>query len=323
MSNVHILSTGGTIASTDSEGGAQPNKRGSDLIADLDDTGQSVDLIVEQVAQTPSFDIDFETMASVVRRAEAAVSEGADGIVVTHGTDTMEESAYFSALTTEIDVPIVFTGAQRRPDELSPDGPANLANAIRVVAHDQLQNVGGTYIVFNDEIHTARAVRKMHTSQLHTFQSPGIGPLGTLFRDRIQFHAAPDGSDKLFDPIGPECTVRIIPSCAGMSRNPIDEAVDASVNGIIVEGTGLGNTTAKISEAVADAIDHGIPTIVTSRCPGGVTVPVYGGGGGGKSLLDHGVGFADGLPAHKARIKLALALDQSDDPLSYFRYDHE
>ncbi len=318
MPNVHILSTGGTIASTDGDGGARPDKRGSDLVENLHGAGQSVDLTVEQVAQLPSFDMDFETMATVVRRAEAAASEGSDGIVVTHGTDTMEESAYFSTLTTEMDVPIVFTGAQRRPDELSPDGPANLAKAIRVVAHDRLQGVGGTYVVFNDEIHTARSVRKMHTSQLHTFQSPGSGPLGTLFRDRIQFHADPNGSYGSFDPIAPECDVRIVPSCVGVSRNPIDEAVRASVDGIVLEGTGLGNTTAEMGEAVADALDTGIPTIVASRCPGGVTVPVYGGGGGGKSLLDHGVGFADGLPAHKARIKLALAIDQADDPLSHF-----
>ena len=133
MKTIHVLGTGGTIASTGSAGGAKPKKRGKELVESVFQGEPPVDLIVDQVAQVSSFHMGFETMASIVRSAKSAASDGSDGIIITHGTDTMEESVFYASLTSQVDVPIVFTGAQRRPDEISPDGPANLKAAIRVV----------------------------------------------------------------------------------------------------------------------------------------------------------------------------------------------
>ena len=317
--HVCILSTGGTIASTGSESGATPDKTGSELIDAVPVIEQYADVDVEQVAQRPSFDMDFETMVTVGERAEDAVASGADGVVVTHGTDTMEESAYFLDRTVDVDAPIVFTGAQRRPDEISPDGPANLATAVRAAANDRFRDAGGVYLAFDETIHAAETVTKMHTSKLNTFQSPDAGPVATETRDGFRFHRPPSGRPAAFEPAPPSVDVRIIPSAAGVGRAPVDEAVSAGVDGIVLDGTGLGNTSAPLGDAVSDAIDADVAVVVTSRCPGGETRAVYGGAGGGETLRRYGVGLAGDLPSQKARIELALSLDQSDEPLANFQ----
>ncbi len=315
---IRILSTGGTIASIDGATGAQPEIDGTEILGDAAQAREYGSINVEEVAQIPSFDMDFETMATIVDRAHAAADDGVDGVVVTHGTDTMEESAFYADLTSSTDVPIVFTGAQRRPDEPSPDGPANLINAVRAAAHDRIRAAGGSYIAFNDRLHEAYSVTKSHTSRVDTFQSPDSGPIASLDRDRIRFHHDPHSAEPTFAPIVPTAAVRIIPSAVSMPRDPIDDAIETGVDGIVIEGTGIGNTTHAIGDAIADAIDHGIAVVVGSRCHGGATQPVYGSDGGGETLRKHGVGFADDLSVQKARIKLALALSTSDDPLEWF-----
>ncbi|QCS43951.1 asparaginase [Natrinema versiforme] len=317
-SNVHILSTGGTIASTGKDDGAKPDKQGSELLADIPEIDDYASVSVEQVAQIPSFTMDFETMVTIVRRAEAAISAGADAIVVTHGTDTLEESAFFADQTLGGDTPIVFTGAQRRPDEISPDGPANIVTAVRAADHDAVQAAGGSYVAFDEQLHEARSVTKAHTSRLDTFRSPDSGPVASLDHGGFRFHYSPPEANALFDPVVPDAAVRIVPSYADCPRDPVDEAVDAGVDGLVIEGTGLGNTTAALSDAIADALDAGVPVVVASRCLGGATAPVYGNPGGGETLRQQGVGFAGDLSAQKARIKLALALTATADPLEQF-----
>lgn len=315
---IRVLSTGGTIASTGGEKGAQPEKDGTEILSETAKAHEYASISVEEVAHILSFDMDFETMATIVHSAKAATKDGADSVVVVHGTDTMEESAFYADQTLPADVPLVFTGAQRRPDEPSPDGPANLIGAIRAAAHKRIRAAGGSYIAFDDQLHEAQTVTKTHTTRVGAFQSPDSGPIASLGRNRIQFHHEPNPAAPTFEPIVPAVTVRVIPSGADASRDPIDEAVDAGVDGIVIEGTGLGNTTNAIGHAVADAIDNGIPVIIGSRCHGGRTVPVYAGEGGGETLRQHGVGFAGGLSVQKARIKLALALSTDSDPLTWF-----
>jgi len=315
---VTVLSTGGTIASTETDEGARPDKEGAELVEAAGEAEQYASLTVEEVAHIPSFDMDFETMAAIVERAEAAATAGADGVVVTHGTDTMEESAYFADLTLSESVPVVFTGAQRRPDEPSADGSANLIGAVRAVTSDPLLTAGGSYVVFNDQVHEADQVTKGHTSRLDTFRSPNGGPLATIDRERVRYHHEPSSHAPSYPPVVPEANVRIVPSAAGAGRGPIDDALAAGVDGLVVEGTGLGNTTTAIGGAIADAIADGVPVVVSSRCVAGATTPVYGGDGGGETLRKHGVAFAGELPAQKARIKLMLAISEASDPLSQF-----
>ena len=313
MPSVTVLSTGGTIASTAGERGATPEKSGADLVRAVPDLDAHADIEVRDVLETPSFDIGLEGMATIARAAIDAANESADGVVVTHGTDTMEESAYYLDLVCDLDIPVMFTGAQRRPDEVSPDGPANLLTAVRATTHEYFADAGGVFVAFDEEIHAARDVTKTHTSALDTFRSPDGGPVARFSHAKLLPYREPGSRSASFDVTETTNEVAMIKSGAGVSGTLCRAAIDAEVDGIIVEGTGLGNTTGEIESAVADAISEGIPVVITSRCLGGAVAPVYGGPGGGETLRSHGVIDGGDLSAQKAQLKLTLALEAADD----------
>ena len=311
LPTITVLSTGGTIASTGSEAGATPSKRGAELVEAVPELETHADLTVEEIAQVPSYDMTFDTMAELTAAVRRVAATGTDGVVVTHGTDTIEESAYFLDLTLECPIPVVFTGAQRRPDETSPDGPANLLTAIRATSHEQFSS--GVYVATNDEVHAARDVTKTHTSALETFGSPSTGPIATLTRSDVRIIREPRSYSATFDVGSVTSDIAIVASGADMGRRQIDHALEDDVDGIIVNGTGLGNTTSELGDGVADAVAADTPVVVVSRCQAGTTAPVYGGGGGGATLQSHGAVHGDDLPAHKARIKLAVVCAVTDD----------
>jgi len=318
---VAVLSTGGTIASTDSERGAGPSKRGEALVEVVPGLRELADIEVQQVAQRSSNDMDTETMADVARAARDAVDTGSDGVVVTHGTDTMEESAYYLDLVDGIDAPVVFTGAQRRPDEVSPDGPHNLLASVRTVVDSRFQDGNGSFVVFSDEIHAARHVTKVHTTKLNTFSSPEYGCVGTVTRDGVRQHRPVRSWSESIPVVESDSTVRIVPSMAGADGAMIDRAIEHGVDGLVVEATGLGNTTGDVGDAVASAIESGVPVVIASRCVSGGLSPIYGGRGGAKTLWEHGVLDGDSLSPQKARLKLKLALaaaDSTKDAAEYF-----
>jgi L-asparaginase len=310
---VTVLSTGGTIASTDDGDGARPTRTGAELLDGTPELARHARLTVESVARTPSFDMDVPTLLELRTAVQSADRGGADGVVVTHGTDTMEESACFLEMSLDVDLPVVFTGAQRRPDEPGPDGPSNLRTAVRAASHQRVREGGGTYVAFNEELHAARTVTKSHTTKLEAFTSPDGGPVGVFDR----------GGFRQFRPLGRRCvhlpveeveqSVPIVSSAVGMDGRSITDACERGVDGIVVEGTGVGNTTGAIGDAVESAIDSGVPVVLASRCHAGSLHPVYGTGGGGETLRRHGVVTADDLPAQKARLKLVLALEHADD----------
>jgi L-asparaginase len=314
MAHVTVLGTGGTIASTSKESGATPELSGADLVDAVPDLEQSATLSVEEVAQVPSFDMDFATVAQVGRAAERAVDDGADGVVVTHGTDTMEESAYLLDSTLDLDAPVVFTGAQRRPDQVSPDGPSNLLTAVRAAVHDRISSRGGVYVAFDEELHAARDVTKTHTSALATFASPNAGPVATFRPGPVRFYRDP-GRRCVHVPVRePTARVEVVTTGIGVDAEAVERALDADVDGLVLEGTGLGNTTSALGDAVGRAVGRGVPVVVTSRCGAGGVAPVYGTPGGGATLADHGAIPGGDLPAQKARLTLALALTAVDDP---------
>jgi L-asparaginase len=322
MAHVTVLGTGGTIASTAKESGATPELTGEALVEAVPDLDEHATLSVEEVTQVPSFDMDFPTVARLGAAAERTVRSGADGVVVTHGTDTMEESAYLldSTLDTDFDAPVVFTGAQRRPDQVSPDGPSNLLTAVRAAVHDRLSGTGGVYIAFNEELHAARDVTKTHTSALETFASPNTGPVATFRPGPVRFHREP-GRRSVHVPVRePTARVEVVTTGVGVDAAALDRAVEADVDGVVLEGTGLGNTTSALGDGVARAVDAGVPVVVSSRCGAGGVAPVYGTPGGGATLADHGALSGGDLPAQKARITLALALTAVDDPGDVSRY---
>ncbi|WP_416841415.1 asparaginase [Haloferax sp. DFSO52] len=308
-----VLSTGGTIASTSGAGGATPQKRGAELVDAVPELESYANLTVTEVAHRPSFDMDFETISALREAVVEAVGDGAAGIVVTHGTDTMEESAYALDLTLDVEAPVVFTGAQRRPDETSSDGPANLLTAVRLAAHEKLVGEGGVYIAFDEELHAARDVTKQHTSKLDTFGSPDKGPIAATTREGVRFFRAPGSRSVDIQTTEPTASVEMVKSGVGVGAEQITRAVDAGVDGLVIEGTGLGNVTSALGDAIGDAIDAGVVVVVTSRCSAGAVSGVYGTGGGGATLANHGVVFGGDLPAHKARLKLVYALSVGGD----------
>jgi L-asparaginase len=336
LPRVHVIATGGTIASTPDEDGAAPSLSGEDLLDAVPDLESEASLTVESVSQVPGFDMDFEIMAEVGERAQAAVeSDGGgpdagrqtasseqslasardDAIVVTHGTDTMAETAYFLDLTRSLPVPVVLTGAQRRLDEPSSDAPSNLLGAVRAATHRRVEE--GVFLAFDDELHAARDVRKVHSHKLAAFASPNDGPVATLTRDGVRFHREPR-SESVHLPVtetdadtdaGDDTRVEMVVSAAGVDGQQVERALESGADGLVVAGTGLGNTTTELGEAIADAVEEGTPVVLTSRCGAGSTGAVYGTPGGGKTLQEAGAIPGGDLAPWKARLKLALALD--------------
>lgn len=307
---VQVLSMGGTIASTPGEGGASPSESGEALIESVPELNNYADeILVDQVTQLGSFNLDQEHVADLGEAARE-VEDIADGIVVTHGTDTIEESAYHLDLALDLDIPIVFTGAQRRPDEVSTDGPANLITSFRAATHDEIRS--GVYIAFNEELHAARDVTKGHTSKLETFESPDKGPVAMFTRDDARLYRDAGSYSVDLSVLHTDKTVPIVSSGQGMDDHQIQFAIEQGDDGIVLNGFGLGNTSETLSDAVQDAIHSGIPVVVTSRSQAGTLNAIYG-NGGGKTLQGHGAISGDDLPAHKARIKLLLALETTDN----------
>lgn len=311
---VTVLSTGGTIASTADDDGATPTKQGDELVTAVPELTDYADVEVEQIAQIPSFEMDTETLELIGNRVDKFDEDpSVDGIVITHGTDTMEETAYYLDVSLHPETPVFVTGAQRRPDEYSPDGPSNLLTAFRAAETFRAQNHGGVFVAFNEEVHAARTVTKTHTSKLETFCSVSTGPVATVDHNGTVIHRPPESESTHVPTLSLDADVYTVQSGSGVSGELIDAALERDPDGLVVEGTGLGNTTKSIGNAVREAIQENVPVVVTSRCFEGRTAPVYGGIGGGEKLREYGVMFGGDLPAQKARLKLTLALTAYDD----------
>ena len=312
---VLVASTGGTIASTAGEAGAAPTKTGEDLVGAIPELEGRIR--VANVAQRPSVDVDFE----VLERLRKRITSHDAGAVVTHGTDTMAESAYYLDLFADVEGPVVFTGAQRRPDQPGADGPANLLAAVGAAEEPAVEAAGGVYVCLNDEPHAARDVVKAHTWRPDAFESPGRGPVGALAPGGFErYRELGSRSSTLSVEDAPAGDVSILTTGLGVGREAIDRALEAGSEGIVLQATGLGNAPEPVADAVADAVEAGVPVVVTSRCHAGGVAAVYG-GGGGYTLEEHGAVLAGDLPAPKARIKLLLALASGADVAGAFDDD--
>ncbi len=315
MPHVRIISTGGTIASTSSgdDAGKTPSVSGEELVDAVPEIATHASIDVDDVCQVSGFQMDFEHANRTLDAIERA-GEEADGIVVTHGTDTMAESAYYCSLVATTDVPIVFTGAQRSFDQLGADGPSNLATAVETASDDRFRAAGGSYLAFNDTVHAARWVVKSHTSRLETFGSPDVGPIAERPPDGLRLVREPKPATPFPDArIDPNVQVELVTNAMGVDGRQVDRACEAGVDAVVVAGTGLGNTTGELGATLEDAIDAGIPVVLTSRCHAGTTAGQYGGPGGAKTLLETGAIAGGYLPVWKARLATALACAKRDD----------
>lgn len=294
---VRLIATGGTIASlADPETGAvRPAVSPEDLVASVPGLGP---VEVEQVAHVNGWNVTPQTMLEVARRAS---SGGA--VVVTHGTDTIEETAFFCDLTVESDV--VFAGAMRNGSEISADGPRNLLCASQVAA--EVRGLG-TVLVLNDEVHAARWARKQDSSRVHALVSPGHGPVGIVVPGSVRITMPPPRRLQL--PIPDELPpVPVVQTYTGMEEGLIEAVLDATgAAGLVLEGTGLGNVPGSAEPGIAAAIERGLPVVNATRVPSGGVHAIYGGPGGVVTLRQLGVMGAGTLSAAKARLLLMLLL---------------
>jgi L-asparaginase len=237
--------------------------------------------------------------------------EDVDGVVVTHGTDSLEETAYLLDLTIKSEKPVVFTGSMRNSSELGYDGPANLAAAICTVTSKAAKN-RGVLVCLNDELNCASEVTKSHSMHLNTFKSPEFGPIGIVDNNEAIFYR--DNIDKEYintDKV--ENNVHLIKACAGMDGKLIDFCVNDGAKGLVIEAMGRGNIPPQMAEAVERAIKKDVAVVVVSRCYKGRVLDSYGYPGGGKGLRNAGAIFGESLPGQKARIKLIVALGKTND----------
>jgi L-asparaginase len=313
MRNVCLITTGGTIASKlePESGHVTASVTGSELRAGLHDPLDGVAVTIEEFCNVGSYAIDLPLGFALARRiGEVLQDPGCDGVVVTHGTDTMEESAYMADLVVQSDKPIVFTGAQRAADEPNPDGPRNIANSIRLAASEDARGLGAL-VCFEQEFHAARDVTKSHTSRVDTFISAEHGKLGEVDGDRIIIHRKPVlRRGYRAERVVPD--VELIKLVMGSSDRYMRFAAENGARAIVLEGFGRGNATPPVTAAAVEVVKRGIPVVMTSRCQRGRVKPIYG-NGGGKSLAEGGIIFAGDLSGPKARVLVSILLGMGLD----------
>jgi len=329
LPKVVVLATGGTIASAydATKGGFVPALSGAALVASNPGLAAVARVDVEQIANVGSTDMTSEIWQTLSRRAAARLAEAdVAGVVVTHGTDTLEETAYFLDLTVASDKPVVVVGAQRAASERDSDGPRNLLEAVRVAVSSE--SVGkGTLVVMNGRIDAARDVTKTHTLSVETFRSVEFGALGVVDPDAIRFYRAPTRRQTVEAPrSGPLANVEIVVGYAGADGRVLRALLNdggPALAGVVIEGSGLGHVSGAMADAIADARRRGLAVVVATRVPTGRVLPLYASKGGGVALNALGCVRADNLSARKARVLLMLALAHTSETAVLQRYfDH-
>ena len=265
------------------------------------------DLYVEDLYHLASPQITEREMLGIKNRIEEAVKEGYDGVVVTHGTDTLEETAYYLELTLDIKIPVVVTGAMRSSNEIGADGLANLRSSL-VVATDDESRDKGVLVVMNDEVHTATYVTKTHTTNVATFQTPTFGPIGLVSKNNVIYFQKLI-KEEHYEVNTTEKKVYLLKAYAGMDEKLINAVCDLGADGLVIEALGAGNLPPQTVSAVRNCIKKSIPVVFVSRAFNGVTQDVYDYEGGGKRFQQDGVIFTTGLSGQKARVKLMILLE--------------
>ncbi len=314
LPTVVVIATGGTIACMpDPKTGALvPAKTGEELVKAVPEINALAKIEFIQFINIPSPTITPQHMLDLSKLVNKTLDNSkVSGVVITHGTSTIEETAYFLDLTVKSEKPVVLTGAMRSPNQISPDGPVNLLNAVRQAVSKEAIGKGVT-VTLNSRISPARNVMKTDTSNVSTFQGGDYGYLGIADIDKIVFFHQSLRRQTL--PLPEELArVDLILMYTGADGSYVKFAVDSGAKGIVVAGFGLGEVNGPMAEGIKYALEKGIPVVISTRVHKGRIVPLYGGPGGGVTLKDLGCVFSDDLSPWKARILLMLALSITKD----------
>jgi L-asparaginase len=313
--SIRILATGGTIAGAQANAQSYGYKSGSfkveDLIAAVPQIKELADLEGEQVANIGSQDMNDAVWLKLAKRVnELLAQHDVDGIVITHGTDTLEETAFFLDLTVKSEKPVVLVGSMRPATAISPDGPGNLYNAVAVAASPGARG-RGVMVELNDEVHAARNVTKTDTTSVETFKSLNRGPVALVHTGQIAWFEPMDRRRGGFDVSNRAQLPRvdIIYAHANMSPDLIDAAVKAGAKGLVVAGVGDGNMTKEALAVLQRVAKAGVVVVRSTRLTGGLVLR-------NNEVNDDQVGFvASGeFTAPKARVLTQLALTKTSDP---------
>ncbi|HFI0148261.1 TPA: asparaginase [Streptococcus suis] len=305
MKKILALHTGGTISmQADQEG--QVGSSQVNPMTQIDTPIEEIQVTSVDFLNVPSPHIRLEHMMALYQKIKVEQANY-DGFVITHGTDTLEETAYFLDTMAIPEKPIVLTGAMRSSNELGSDGVYNYRTALRVAA-DEKSADKGILVVMNDEIHAAKYVTKTHTTNVSTFQTPTHGPLGLVTKREILYFKTAEPRVR-FDLTSISGTVPIIKAYADMDSVLLDSLSHSAISGLVIEALGAGNLPPTILPAIQKLLNQNIPVVLVSRCFNGIAEPVYAYQGGGIQLEQEGILFVKELNAQKARLKLLIALN--------------
>lgn len=312
---VVVLATGGTIASQydPAVGALRPALTGAEIVAAVPGLEQVARVEVEEIANVGSKDMTPEIWRTLSLRANRLLAdEAVAGVVVTHGTDTLEETAYFLDLTVTSRKPVVVVGSQRASSYFDSDGPRNMLNAVRVAVSAEAVGMG-TLVVMNGQINAARDVTKTNTLDPETFRTLDFGALGVADMEAVRFYRAPTRRQTIPLREGDVLPrVEIVSQYAGADGRLIRLLLeDGRMEGLVIAGVGLGHVSRPAQDAIQEVRSRGIPVVLSTRVYTGRVVPLYA---SNIQLLEMGCVEADNLSPQKARVLLMLAMTRTSDP---------
>ena len=309
--DVLIILTGGTIGMKSAGNlGVVPSSEFAEFLRQFPQLENVANVEVLDYMNLPSPPITPAMMLDLAKLIDVKILDY-DGVVVTHGTDTLEETAFLCDLVLTTRKPVVFTAAMRSGSDLGLDGPRNIIGAVRVASHhDSVDR--GVLVVMNDEIHTARDVVKTDTGKVDSFMSPGYGPLGNVDPDIVFYHR---------NALCRECvwtetldtSVDLVKAVSGMDGRHIMASLDTGAKAIVIEAFGRGNLPLEVLPAIREAIARNVLVVITTRTHTGRVLSEYGYEGGGKSLQDMGAILAGDMQGIKVRLKLMALFGKYHD----------
>ena len=312
--NILIVFCGGTFSMIIDEktGGAIPHYHCEQLIEKIPGASNLANISMYEFGMYPGPHMTPELILELAKKIKSfALQNDIDGIIITHGTDTLEETAYLIDLVVKTEKPIVVIGSMKTSSEPDWDGPRNLIDAIHICNNENSKGMG-VLVCLNGEINAASEVTKTHTENVETFKSLDFGILGFVDRGKVIYNRLPRKLETIeTDKI--ESNVDLIKVYAGMDEKFFRFSADSGVKGIVVEAMGVGNVPPKVFDGIKYVVEKGIPVVLTSRCPAGETLDIYTYPGAGKWLKSIGVIFTDYLNGQKARIKLMLCLGRTNN----------
>jgi len=313
--NILIVFTGGTFSmkiDKNKSGGVVPRYSGEELLKKIPDAKKLAKISFHDFGKYPGPHVTPDIMMKLSKKLKRKLAEKKyDGIVITHGTDTLEETAYLIDLTIKTEIPIVFTGSMRNSSEPNWDGPKNLIDSIQVCLNENSMGMG-TLVCMHGEVNAASEVTKIFSNEFETFQSLDFGMLGFVQKGRVVYNRLPRFLE-IINTNKINTNVDLLTVYAGMDDKFFKHSAASGADGLVIEALGVGNIPPAAFKGVEYVIKKNIPVVLVSRCPAGETDYIYSYPGAGRHLHNLGVIFTDYLNGQKARIKLMLALSKTTD----------